>query len=62
MSKPWPNDMPPDLRKRFDRVLSFRSFGAADLWGEVKEWLESHGLDAPDDLPGASLDDFMEPK
>lgn len=51
MPKPWPNDIPPDLRKRLDRVLSYRSWGAADLWGEVREWLADHALEPPETLP-----------
>lgn len=59
---PWPNDLPPDLRKRLDRAMAMRSFGAADLWGEIKEWLEGHQIEPPENLPGASLKDFMGPK
>lgn len=47
----WPNNTPPDLRRRLNDVIGRRSFGAADLWGEVKEWLELHGVQAPDRLP-----------
>lgn len=59
MPKPWPNDLPPDLRKRLDRALAMRSCGPADLWGEIREWLADHGIEPPEDLPGASVQDFM---
>lgn len=58
MPKPWPNDLPPDLRKRLDGVLKYRSFGSADLWGEIKEWLEGHGLEPPETLPSPRPENY----
>ncbi len=45
---PWPNTIPPDLRKALDNTLGARSVGSAEVWGAVKEWLESHGAEAPE--------------
>lgn len=59
--KPWPNNLPPDLRKRLDDVMRYRSFGAPEIYAEVKEWLEGHGVEPPDTLPEASIRDFMGP-
>ena len=43
--KPWPNDVPPVLRRRrLEEVLSARSFGPAKVWGAVKEWLEAQAV------------------
>jgi hypothetical protein len=47
----WPNSIPPDLRRRLEDVLSYRSFGPADLWGEIRDWLIKHQVAAPDQLP-----------
>ena len=47
----WPNTIPPDLRRRLDSVLSQRNHGAPELWGEVRDWLIKHGVDAPERLP-----------
>ena len=30
--------------------MDARSYGSAELWGEVKEWLENHGVE-PVELP-----------
>jgi hypothetical protein len=48
---PWPNTIPADLRRRLESVLSQRSPGAPELWGEVRDWLIKHGVEAPDRLP-----------
>lgn len=34
-----------------DRALSARSHGPAELWGEVRDWLILHGVEAPEKLP-----------
>ena len=47
----WPHNVPPDLRRRLENVLGFRSYGPAELWGEIREWLFLHGIEAPDRLP-----------
>jgi len=48
---PWPTDIPPDLRRNLETVLGFRSFGPAELWGEIRDWLVKHDVQVPDDLP-----------
>lgn len=50
MPAPWPNTCPPDLRRALDGVLAARSRGAAEVWGEVRDWLERHGVEPPPDL------------
>lgn len=47
----WPSMIPEDLRKRLDTVLGFRSYGSADMWAEIKEWLEKHDIEPPKQLP-----------
>ena len=34
-----------------DRVLDARSYGSADLWGEIRDWLIKHGVEALEKLP-----------
>ena len=46
----WPSNIPPDLRRQLESVMDARSYGAADIWGAVKEWLENHGVE-PVELP-----------
>lgn len=43
----WPHTLPPDLRRRLEVVLSQRSHGPAEIWGEVRDWLVEHGVEAP---------------
>lgn len=50
---PWPSSIPPDLRKRLDRVRSYRDVETADLWTEIREWLIEHEVEAPERLPEA---------
>lgn len=45
----WPHDLPPDIHRRLETVLGFRSFGAADVWGVVREWLEEIRAEPPPD-------------
>lgn len=47
----WPHSIPPDLRRMLDSALSARSHGPAELWGEVRDWLILHGIEAPEKLP-----------
>lgn len=47
----WPQTIPPDLRRRPESVSSYRQFGPQDLWGEIREWLEMHGVEVPVELP-----------
>lgn len=47
----WPQSIPPDLRRALEGVLSTRSHGPAEIWGEVRDWLEKHGVEAPERLP-----------
>jgi hypothetical protein len=48
---PWPQTVPPDLRARLEDVLGQRSHGAAEIWGEIRDWLVKHGVEPPDGLP-----------
>lgn len=51
MQRNWPQTIPPDLRRMLESVMSYRQFGAQDLWGEIREWLVAYGVDAPEQLP-----------
>jgi hypothetical protein len=44
----WPYSVPTDLRRRLDGVLSQRSRGAAEVWGEVRDWLVEQGVEMPE--------------
>lgn len=46
----WPHSIPAGLRRRIDRVLGQRSHGAAEIWGEVRDWLEERGVEMPDSV------------
>jgi hypothetical protein len=48
---PWPQTVPPDLRPRLEDVLGQRSHGPAEIWGEIRDWLVKHGVEAPGGLP-----------
>lgn len=48
---PWPNTIPADLRRRLEAVLSLRYVGAPEVWGEVRDWLILHAVEAPQKLP-----------
>lgn len=48
----WPSMMPPDLRARIDVLLGTRNMPlAADVWTELREWLEMHEVEPPGRLP-----------
>ena len=47
----WPHNIPPDLRRRLDAALSMRGCAAPDIWGEVREWLIQHGVEAQSQIP-----------
>ena len=46
----WPQNCPPDLRRMLEGVLSQRSHGPAEVWGELRDWLVRHQVEAPADL------------
>lgn len=46
----WPHSIPAGLRKRFDSVLGLRNHGAAEIWGEIRNWQEEHGVEKPDSV------------
>lgn len=46
----WPHSIPAGLRRRLDRVLSQRHHGAAEIWGEVRDWLVEAGVERPDHI------------
>lgn len=54
---PWPHTIPPDLRRRLDTAMSMRGCAAPDLWGEIRDWLTHHGVEAPVSLPEDSAPD-----
>lgn len=44
---PWPYSVPAGLRRRIESVLGQRSYGAAEIWGEIRDWLEENGVEMP---------------
>ena len=48
---PWPKTIPPYLCYRFLSALSLPYPRPQDLWGEVRDWLILHGVEAPERLP-----------
>ncbi|MBL9045959.1 MAG: hypothetical protein JNK34_01420 [Tabrizicola sp.] len=46
----WPFSIPADLRNRLAGVLSTRHHGPAEVWGEVRDWLEAHGVEMPEGI------------
>ena len=47
MNDVWLQTIPLDLRGKLESVTGYRSFGPKDLWGEIREWLELHGVEVP---------------
>lgn len=44
--------IPPDLRHQLDAVLGTRTRPlSADVWTELREWLERHRIEPPEELP-----------
>ena len=49
---PWPWTIPYDLAAGFAELDCRRaSVADSDRWLVIKEWLEKHGIEAPDSLP-----------
>lgn len=46
----WPYSIPAGLRRRLEAVLSQRSHGAAEIWGEIRDWLAENGVAKPDHI------------
>jgi hypothetical protein len=47
---PWPYSIPADLRPLIDGALSKRNCRAPEIWGEVRDWLEAHGVEVPEGI------------
>jgi len=48
----WSSMIPPDLRARMDAVLGTRQRPLlADVWTELRDWLEAHEVEVPEALP-----------
>lgn len=47
---PWPYSISVGLRRRIESVLGQRSHGAAEIWGEVRDWLEENGVEMPEGI------------
>jgi hypothetical protein len=43
----WPHSIPEGLRRRLEAVLSQRHHGPAEIWGEIRDWLEAQGVEKP---------------
>ena len=46
----WPEHVPDELALRLRDALDYASCSQADIWDEVKEWLEDIGVVAPGKL------------
>ncbi len=52
MQTKWPSTIPHDLDKALDELALRRySKSNADVWGVLQEWLQRHGVEAPESLP-----------
>ncbi|WP_170425682.1 hypothetical protein [Ruegeria arenilitoris] len=48
----WPRTIPFDLKKRLETQQQYRSLPSLQSqWTEIREWLEKHGVEAPEGLP-----------
>ena len=47
---PWPHSIPAGLRRRINGVLGLRNHGAAEIWGEIRDWLEENGVEMPEGI------------
>jgi hypothetical protein len=51
-STKWPNTIPHDLDKALDQIAQYKNGPRnSDLWGVVQDWLQRHGVQAPESLP-----------
>ena len=39
--------IPDDLREKLYQVMGFRSYGPADIYAVLKEWLEANDVEPP---------------
>jgi len=46
----WPYSIPAGLRRRIENVLGQRSYGAAEIWGEIRDWLVENGVEKPEGI------------
>lgn len=46
-AQPWPEQVPADLALCLRDVLSYTTCSPADVWDEVKTWLEEHTVPGP---------------
>lgn len=58
---PWPNSIPADLRRVLDGTLSQRGVGAAQVWGDIRDWLIKHRVEAPAEIPEETLETWVSP-
>lgn len=48
----WPNRIPADLAHALAELDRRRDPpGDQDRWGEIRDWLIKHGVEAPEELP-----------
>lgn len=46
----WPHNIPVDLRPRLAAAMSMRNCGPAEVWGEIRDWLEKHKVEMPEEI------------
>jgi len=46
----WPHSIPSGLRRRIDSVLIHVWRDGAEVWAEVRDWLEENGVEMPEGI------------
>lgn len=44
----WTYTPPEGFRPKMERLLSQRYHGPAEIWAEVRDWLEANGVERPE--------------
>ena len=53
----WPDNIPSDLRREIDNLLSMRNVTAAEFWSLFRNWNIKHGIQRPESLPAVKHSD-----
>lgn len=56
---PWPSSIPADLRRILDGTLAQRGVNAAQVWGDLRDWLIKHQVEPPAEIPEETLADWL---
>ena len=47
MNSMWPVEIPDDLRRELDTLLTMRSLTSAEIWTSLTDWFQKHDVEAP---------------